>query len=65
MSLQRINWTLDPDWDYVAMSHAHRLHHIHVDCCGSYVCRECSTDRLYLLRNDEVQRLLLMEREDR
>lgn len=46
------------------MSHAHRLHHIDIDRYGVYICRECSTDRLYVLRQDEVARLLLMDRAD-
>jgi len=62
MALEHIDWSKDEDWDAVAMSHAHRLHHIHIDRYGGYICRECSRDRLYVLRDDEVQRLLLMDR---
>lgn len=56
------DWSADPDWCAVALSRAHRLHHIGIDACGNYFCRECSTRRLYILRDDEVQRLLLTDR---
>lgn len=57
-----MDWNADPDWCAVAMSHAHRLHHIGIDSCGNYFCRECSRRSIYILRDDEVARLLLMDR---
>lgn len=29
------DWDADPDWWAIAMSHAHRLHHIHIDRYGT------------------------------
>ena len=60
--LQHIDWRADPDWSWVAQNAAHPQHHIGIDRYGTYYCRECSSDRLYVLRDDEVRRLLLMDR---
>jgi hypothetical protein len=57
------DWSTDPDWCAIALSFAHRLHHIGIDAAGNYYCRECSRDRVYILRDDEVQRLLLQDRQ--
>jgi hypothetical protein len=50
------------DWFAVAKNSAHAQHHIGIDIEGNYFCRECSHDRVYVLRDDEVKRLLLWER---
>ncbi len=56
------NWEADPDWCAIAKNAAHPQHHIEIDRYGTYICRECSRTRLYVLRDDEVRRLLLVDR---
>jgi hypothetical protein len=61
-ALSHVNWSVDPDWWAVAVSPAHAQHHIGIDSYGNYFCRECSTRGIYLLRQDEVDRLCVIER---
>lgn len=57
------DWTRDPDWSAVVIGQTrHASHHVGQDAEGNWYCRECSTDRLYILSAGEVQRMCLQER---
>ena len=63
MSLQHIDWALDEDWsDLVVGQTKHAGHHVGTDRFGNWFCRECSTDRIYIIPDEEVKRMLLVER---
>ncbi len=64
MRLAHIDWHADPDWCAVVLGQTkHAWHHVGIDACGNWFCRECSTDRMYLIPDGEVARMLLRDRE--
>lgn len=63
MKLDHIDWDKDEDWSDIVLGqtkHAH--HHVGQDACGNWFCRECSTDRMYLIPDEEVKRMMLRQR---
>lgn len=57
------DWNKDEDWDAIVLGQTkHASHHVGIDRYGSWFCRECSKDRMYLIPDQEVKRMLLAYR---